>query len=222
MKNSSVDIIVTTRNRIGFLKRTLDSFFATVDLKMIGKVFISDDFSNDGTLDYLGELERNCLNLEIIKANEHRGLVLSFNDAFQRAHGEFICEFQDDIIFKQDWLEKELRIFAKYEQEGIDFITGFDAPEHHVNIFLEKFKIKPSSRFTQLLARRATWSRWFPMKPDFNFPTPSKRNGKRIGSNIDCNIYQSRKNSWGSNVKFLVIPGLIEHLAEEKNSTWRK
>ncbi len=216
-----IDIIITTYNRVNFLRKTMESFFKNTDMSLVGQIIITDDGSNDGTIEYLESLKTELQGIKIIHDGQRKGLIQRFNQAFLETKSEYVCEFQDDVILDNGWLSILLEKMEKYDKIA-HFVTGFDAPEHNVCYSIsENYKIKPSSRFTQLLAKREIWSKWFPMEPMHSFPTPVLKDGEKIGSGIDCQIYRDQKNKWKSGVKFLVVPGLVQHIAEKKGSTWR-
>lgn len=213
-----IDIILTTFNRVSHLKRTVDSFLACTDRKLISRLLVANDGSTDGTQGYLESLAAQHDFVRILP-NPHKrcGLIPRFNQAFIESNTEIVCEIQDDIQFYHGWLEQQLAALEKYK--GADFISGYDGAEHKTFAVQDGYKIKYSNGFVQLLATRSTWSRWFPMAPKHPFPTPCVRNGKSIGSTIDCSIY-GRKNNRNGAVTYLVIPGLI-HTAHRFNSSWR-
>jgi len=214
-----IDIIVTTYNRVDLLRLSMESFIQNTDMNLVAKIIITDDGSSDGTGEYLETLQAQIKGIEIVRDGQRKGIIPRFNEAFCRTQSLYICEFQDDVSFEKSWLTILFEHLQKHRK--VDFVSGFDAPEHCVCKLGNGYKIKPSSLFTQLLAKKETWSKWFPMRPAHNFPTPSSKNGQRIGSGIDCKIYSYCKNDWKSRVKFLVVPGIVHHIAEETGSTWR-
>lgn len=211
-----IDVIITTYNRCELLQRTMHSFFANTNLENISQIIISNDGSTDGTQAYVDSLALQFPQIKKLPdPNKRMGLIPRFNMAFARCGADIITEFQDDVEFFPHWLEKQLPFINK-----VDFITGYDAPEHKTFSKQEGYPIKHSTGFLQLTAKREIWKRWFPMKPEQTFPTPCMRDGKSIGSNIDTRIFGRRKNNPKSPVHYMVIPGLI-HRAQHYNSTWR-
>lgn len=212
-----IDVIVTTYNRLELFKKTMESFFLNTNLDLVDKIIISNDGSTDGTAEYLDELKKQFKKIIVLPQQQDRlGIIPRFNVALTYCTNNIICEFQDDIEFTPGWLETQLSHIDKAH-----FITGFDAPEHTPFQRENGYMIKHSTRFTQLLARRAIWDQWFPMKPEHPFPTPTFKDGRQIGSNIDTNLYDKHKNKANGKTKFLVVSGLIRHIAENENSTWR-
>lgn len=219
-----IDVIVTTYNRADLLRQSLESFMACTDLDQIGQVVIANDGSNDGTAAYLAELAQQVSKIRILPGGrQRRGLVPRFNQALAVCTAPLVVEFQDDVQFFPGWLEQQLDAMAAIERQGhtVEFVTGFDAPEHQAFTRLGSWRVKTSTRFTQLTARREVWDRWFPMVPSHPFPTPCIKDGRSIGSNIDTKLSAMRKNDPAGRTRFLVVPGLV-HMAESSNSTWRQ
>ena len=190
-----IDVIITTYNRVDSLKRTMESFLSNTDLNLISKIIITNDNSTDGTCEYLKELESQIKKIKIVQGKERKGLVYRFNEAFLLTNADFICEFQDDILFEKNWLSV---LFPYLMYKDIHFISGLDFPEHNYHKSFGKLKIKPSSRFNQLLARRDIWEKWIPFKPFYDFPTPTIKKSIKIHSKIDQQIYNFKKNDWES------------------------
>lgn len=213
-----IDVILTTFNRIGHLKRTVDSFFSCTDLSLIHRLIISNDGSTDGTAEYLAELAAQHSFVRLLENPQKRcGLITRFNQAYRETTTDPVCEIQDDIQFYPGWLHQQLAALEKYG--GADFVSGYDGAEHKTFATQDGFKVKYSNGFVQLLAKRATWDRWFPMRPLYPFATPCVRNGKSYGSTIDTQIY-GKKNNPNGTVTYLIIPGLI-HTAHHCHSSWR-
>lgn len=211
-----IDVIITTHNRLELLNRTIESFLANTDLEKIHRIIITDDGSTDGTAEYLEQLRTEIPKIKVLGSREQRrGIIPRFNAAIEQCERGIVCEFQDDVTFYPDWLNQQLAHI-----DVADFVTGYDAPEHTPYSGYNGYKLKYSSRFTQLMARRHVWDQFFPMQPRHNFPTPCMVDGKPVGSGIDCMLFGGKKNNKYSKSRFLVIPGLC-HTAEHYQSTWR-
>lgn len=228
-----VDLILTTYNRRATLARTLASLFEHTDFTHVGRIVISDDGSTDGTALVLDEFLRDWnddeIEVEILpQQNERLGLIPRFNMAYAMTTAPLVCNVQDDVEFYPGWLDDQLKALEIAEgafrvergRQRIDFVTGYDAPEHHQLDTCAGYAVKHSAGFVQLLARRETWDRWFPMTPTRDFPTPTVHEGRSIGSGIDTSIYGGIKNSPHGKVNYLVVPGL-KHTAQQHGSTWR-
>lgn len=213
----SIDFIITTRNRLDRFQQTMTSFLGTVGREHIRRLIVANDGSTDGTAEYVQRLAALYPFVMAMPDQEnHRGLIPRFNAAFSLCDADVVCEFQDDVVFERGWLVKQLEALPY-----ADFVTGFDAPEHQAFGTEDGYTIKHSSRFTQLLARRETWARWFPLAPRHDFPTPANVDGVRVGSGIDTALSGRRVNSAIPDARFVVVPS-VQHMAEDPDSsTWR-
>jgi hypothetical protein len=223
-----VDIILTTYNRKYLFARTINSLFMCTDFALVGKLIISDDGSNDGTVEVLRDIEEHPQITILPRRDERLGLIPRFNMAYALTTERLVCNVQDDVEFYPGWLHDQLKARSiadgaalERNRQPIEFITGYDAPEHHsLGERCAGYVIKRSAGFVQLLATREVWDRWFPMPPKHPFPTPGMHEGKPIGSTIDTTIYGGVKNSPHGKVRYLVVPGL-KHTANHTGSTWR-
>lgn len=240
-----LDIILTTYNRIEFLKRTLGSIFVkTTGLPY--RLFIIDDYSRDGTAEYLASLKNEHL-CYVMLSKKRNGIRYGFNmlwaevEAYNSFYESFpyLCYHQDDVEIVDDkWAEKLIEAYQSLKAiHNIGFFSGCDSPEHPVNKIIqwngENLMLKSSQAFQNAIAEKDFWRSIGPV-PRFNpdgarvgFPNDGK------GSNMDVwftGCYSKSRFNSGSaspNCSFLqkksvmVIP-LMKHLGESENSTWRK
>jgi glycosyltransferase involved in cell wall biosynthesis len=241
-----IDVIITTYNRVDFLKRTIESFIDKN--KMIPyRLFVADDFSNDGTAEYLCGL-RNQGIANILLSPKRNGVVYGFNSLWNwvdyldtwQEESDYMCYFQDDLVsVKNEWLLKAIEAYEFLRnKEKIGFFSGCDAPEHpidHEVIWNDDILLmKKSTSATNLIAEKKFW-RSIGFVPRLN-PDGTERGfpHKNKGSHIDVYLtgYYSLARSNPScsaenclreqNKMVMVLPSL-EHLGhEDKVSTWRK
>lgn len=100
-------IIITTKNRIKDLKVTLDSLNDILQ-KEDTELLICDDFSSDGTQDYL---RTNYSNHELIFNTTSLGLIHNRNILMNKARGQYIISLDDDANFLT---EKPLELIENY------------------------------------------------------------------------------------------------------------
>ena len=240
-----VDITITTYNRVGMLKRTLEALFATVDIPH--RIFVIDDCSSDTTPEYLSKLSGDKLQF-VTLSKKRNGVVYGFNmlwnmvDYFDSFHEEFpyMCYLQDDMIAaEKGWLSALIHAYEELrDKHHVGFFCGYDAPEHPVQNRLQwkgrEILLKRSSGATNLIATKAFW-RSIGYVPKFNPDgTPRGFPGNQRGSHIDLYLTgcmsKSRfvagaaaPNCSASQGKSLmVIPGLLLHEGQpESASTWR-
>lgn len=88
-------IIITTKNRINDLKFTLESLSEILQRKEV-ELLLCDDFSSDGTQDYLKE---NCAHHTLIFNDKSLGLIHNRNVLMHQAKGKYIISLDDDAHF---------------------------------------------------------------------------------------------------------------------------
>ncbi len=94
-------IIILTWNCIDYTKKCLNSLKPTLDSETT--VYIVDNGSTDGTIDYLRGLDW----IQLIENGENLGFVKGNNVAIdQISDGDIILMNNDIIISQKDWLEK--------------------------------------------------------------------------------------------------------------------
>ena len=64
---------ITTYNRINFLKKTINTWYETINKKYSWTLIIADDNSTDGTFEYIQNLVLEGVKIYLIK-NENRGI----------------------------------------------------------------------------------------------------------------------------------------------------
>jgi len=239
-----VDIIVTTYNRLELLKKMLDSLFKTTSLPY--RLFISDDASTDGTPEYLQSLRNENL-IQILINKRRSGITYGFNqlwnlvDLYDSFYEEFpyLCYLQDDIQITEDgWLNLLIEAYeALRDEHNIGFFCGYHAPDHpQADMIKWNDRIilfKKSSRMTNLIAEKKFWRsigyvpRLNPDGSERGFPNAHRGSqidlwftGCMSGSRQTPNV-SAPNSSCNQGKKIMVIPGLIEHGAEWKKSTWR-
>jgi len=240
-----MDVIVTTYNRLSFLKQTIESFIE-MNKEMPYRLFISDDCSTDGTADYLCKLRTQGV-ANILLPSHRQGVVYGFNflwnwvdylDTFDIEY-PFMCYLQDDMVStKKEWLVELVQVYeALKEKEPIGFFSGYDAPEHLVKETVQyngcKVFLKTSTGGSNLIAEKDFW-RSIGFVPKRN-PDGSVRGypNKNVGSHIDVYLtgyYSLSRINPGSsaknclryqNKKVMVVPSLMHLGQEPKESTWR-
>ena len=116
-----IDILMTTYNRVEFLKKTLDSLFQkTRDISY--RLFIVDDCSTDETPEYLSKLGHENL-CHVSLSKRRHGVRYGFNllwseskwyDAFYEDF-PYLCYFQDDVeILEDGWLGTLLEAYEEF------------------------------------------------------------------------------------------------------------
>lgn len=92
-----VTVYIPTYNRLGLLKRAVESVF-NQDYKNI-ELIVVDDGSSDGTVEYLDDLSKQHENFRFFVNEVNSGACVSRNKAIWAANGEFITGLDDDDEF---------------------------------------------------------------------------------------------------------------------------
>jgi len=246
-----IDILITTYNRIDFLKRTVESFIAK-NRELPFRLFIIDDCSTDGTQEYLFSLQKQR-QLDLYLNSERRGLAFSLDmiwncvemfDSFFEENS-YLCYLQDDMrSVGEEWLLKVISIYEDLrrnhltDSSPIGFFSGYHSPEHPVENTLsydgKEVYIKASNSGKNIIGEKRFWGS-IGYIPRFN-PNGSPRGmpGNGIGSQVDVYLEGMYSGSridafaaapnclYRQGKKVLVIPGMLEHMGEEQDrSTWR-
>lgn len=241
-----IDVIVTTHNRVSFLERTIESFIEK-NKTVPYRLFIADDMSNDGTVEYLLTLRKRKL-ADIYLGSSNRGVtfgldmlwtISDFFDFFF-SENQYLCYLQDDLVsIVDDWLLVALTAYEELKDEyNIGFFSGHDALEHPIKSKIHwkqrTLLIKKSQGATNLIAEKSFW-RSIEYVPRLN-PDGTERgkpNSQR-GSHIDIYLTgcysgsrfhstcSAEKSLYNQGKKLLVLPGLLEHIGQKEDvSTWR-
>lgn len=125
MLNSCV-IGVSVYNNVAMTKCFMSRLLAyTPDVEII----VVDDCSNDGTAEYISELQDPRITL--IKQPRNRGTSASRNEVLKRADGRSVLHIENDLIVTPGWFEEMINspfditcsnsIFESLEMWGIDY-----------------------------------------------------------------------------------------------------
>ncbi len=132
-----VSIVIPTRNRKELLRRGLEALAAQTFSGF--EVLVVDDFSSDGTPQFLGEFARENpqLNLRWFRNEPQAGANPSRNRAIRASEGQFVAFLDDDCIAYPDWLEN---LMSRFASDKVAAVTGrVDDPEP-TNIYELAFK----------------------------------------------------------------------------------
>lgn len=114
MKNK-VSVIVTTCNRLEFLKKTVGSVLAQTFKDF--EVIISDDASNDDTEKWCKMLEKNHKNVTYYR-HKRFGMIGNWNAGVKQAKGKYISLLMDDDLWGKDFLKETVKVLDKYPNVG--------------------------------------------------------------------------------------------------------
>jgi len=104
-----VSIIMPIYNAYPYLK---DSLFSSLNQTYADlEIIVIDDGSNDGSIDYLNEINDNRL---FVYKNDKKGACSARNLGLKKAKGEFIQFLDADDILSLDKIEKQVNLLQKH------------------------------------------------------------------------------------------------------------
>ena len=111
----NLSIIILTWNGLDYTKLCLDSIKASV-LSFGAKVYVADNGSTDGTVEYLKGLDW----ITLVENGENLGFVRGNNVVInQIAEGDILLLNNDMIIEQPDWLDKLQKCAYEDDKTGI-------------------------------------------------------------------------------------------------------
>ena len=110
-----LSIIIITYNGLGFLTRCLDSLCDFID-KPDCEVIIVDNYSTDGTLDFL---RNNYPQLPLILNSENRGVAAARNQGIARATGDKLLLLDNDTGATTTAINAMSRYLDKHPEVGL-------------------------------------------------------------------------------------------------------
>ena len=111
-----VSVILTSYNYSQYLKDTINSVLKQNyrDWEMI----VVDDGSTDNSVDIIMEFVNSDGRIKLIRNYVNQGLAKSIQTGLLAACGEWITFLESDDLWKEDYLEKKLKIADKYSCTG--------------------------------------------------------------------------------------------------------
>ena len=110
----TVDLCLVTWNNLSLLKKMIDSLTETDYPKDRVSVYITDNGSNDGTVEYLKCLEKGYkfkVHPEFLPINS--GVSYGLNLAIIKGTGKLVARLDDDIILPPNWLVDLVKVILK-------------------------------------------------------------------------------------------------------------
>ena len=115
MKQRQISIIILTWNGLEYTKKCLDSLRSSVQA-MGCQVYVADNGSSDGTLEYLQGLDW----IQVISHQENLGFVRGNNAVISGIQeGDIVLLNNDMIICQEDWLEQLYHTAYSREDYGV-------------------------------------------------------------------------------------------------------
>ncbi|MDR7073187.1 glycosyltransferase family 2 protein [Fictibacillus barbaricus] len=106
-----ISIITPTFNGLKFIEYTANSIISQSYSKW--EWLIVDDFSTDGTQQYLKELAQKDDRIKVTLLNENSGTAIARNTAIQEARGKYIAFLDSDDVWHPEKLNKQIRFMQE-------------------------------------------------------------------------------------------------------------
>lgn len=137
---NSIDICITTFNRLSYLQKCINSILATKKIK--GKIIVHDDGSDDGSLKWLKMMEKRGKIDKVLSGK--LGTAKAFNSAFNETTSKLVLFSNDDMYFYRFWDYAILNIFNKAKNCGI--VTIYD----YARVSLDKNNVDHNNDFSEI------------------------------------------------------------------------
>lgn len=112
-----VSCVIITHNRIGYLKRAVNSVVNQIYKNI--EIFVIDDASDDGTEAYGEELNKIGINYIRINKKDSKGGNYARNLGIQHSTGEYVAFLDDDDYWLPDKIEKQVKYAEKHPDVGM-------------------------------------------------------------------------------------------------------
>lgn len=105
------------RNSIEVLMNSIVAQITKENFSLL-EVIVSDNCSNDGTIEYLNTLT-NLIPLKIFSNAENIGMIPNWERAIEKANGEYVWLMGSDDFFNSNAIEKVLTVIQNYSVDLI-------------------------------------------------------------------------------------------------------
>ncbi|MGA2465064.1 MAG: glycosyltransferase [Thermodesulfobacteriota bacterium] len=113
-----ISIVLITFNNLEYTKSCVESIF-TYSRYPNFQLILVDNHSQDGTIEYLKELQSRKLNVQFIFNEENKGFAGGNNLGLKVAEGEYIVLLNNDTVVTKDWLYVLMSILQKNPRLGM-------------------------------------------------------------------------------------------------------
>lgn len=108
--NKKISVVMASYNGMPFIKEQIQTILKNLNIN--DELIVSDDHSNDGTLEYLKELEKVEKRVRILDGPQ-KDIKENFKNAIISANGEYIFVADQDDIWLDNKVETVLRAFRE-------------------------------------------------------------------------------------------------------------
>ena len=113
-----VSVIIVTFNNLEYLKLCLESIFRYSCYPNVESIVV-DNHSQDGTKEYLREMQQRRDNIITVVNQENKGFAGGNNEGLKAASGEYIILLNDDTIVTRDWVPDLVSLLERTPRLGM-------------------------------------------------------------------------------------------------------
>ncbi|TDO97061.1 glycosyltransferase family 2 protein [Flavobacterium sp. 245] len=136
MNNRLVSVCIPVYNAAKYIEETVNCFLLQTYENV--EIIIQDDFSTDGTWEILNDLFGKNPKVSLFRNEKNLGIGPNWNNAYEKATGEYVIIANADDIHNNTFIEKGLE---KLTDQQIDFVS-FKYKMYFEKTGLKKFTSK--------------------------------------------------------------------------------
>lgn len=130
MKSQSVDVMYLACNRLEFTRETFSGLLENTHWQYVNELFVYDDGSRDGTLDWLQSMHRRCP-VRVRLLQTHFGSpVAAQNDFIRQASAPWLAKIDNDAMVPPAWLRQSLEVVERHPELSM---LGIEAMYPHID-----------------------------------------------------------------------------------------
>lgn len=117
IENKTVSLVMPVYNVWEYTSKCINSIIETKT--PFDEFVIINNASNDGTTERLRDWQVKDGRFKIINNNINRGVGPAWNQGIKNSSGEYICIINNDLIFREGWLEEMVRMSIKFGKKVV-------------------------------------------------------------------------------------------------------
>ncbi len=111
-----IDLLYLTCNRIEFTIETFSTLLANTDWKLVNTLFLWDDGSVDGTLEWLREQKSRVPTHVELVTTRFGSPVRAMSEWIRRARAPILAKIDNDTMAPPDWLSESLAVMDRHPE----------------------------------------------------------------------------------------------------------
>jgi len=126
-------IVLLSYNTLEHTRRCVESLFEYTDYPNY-EIIIVDNGSTDGSKDFLAQIARSRLNIELISNDTNRGFAAGTNQGIAVAEGEYLVFLNNDTVVTKGWLTGLVRHLQHPEIGMVGPVTNSIGNEARIEV----------------------------------------------------------------------------------------